>query len=539
MRQPSPPALLLRVLLAVLLGLLPACGGAKGADPFEEPAPPPPTGGGGGGGGSTPPPPPPAASAFEPNAAVYGRTALFGSFPSDLYAYGETVFTVDADQIEAEGARILAYDVSGATPLPSTRFAPITVRDQDLVDSAGNPGDVSNPVGFGYFLNDLLIVSDRLGFVLVGAGGSDSAPTLSNVVAFDPTTGTLLQTLDLANPYVSPTPLIDSRGGVVPGNTFVQSGAEGLEFVPTGPAQGLLFVAMSNLVFGAPSFGQDKLPGTVQVFAVRLDQAPPLRTIPTPGLVTRTLRTQAYNPVAVQAFASESTPLLPSEWRVLVTVAGTTGFNANFQLVPLTNATVEAYRATDGAYLGQFVIGLAGLSAIRPAVGRDAAGNRVGFFPSSVTGEVYLLQLTGLYRPAIDTSELAVLRGPLNGIPITAAPVGTPGGNVTGVALSPDGRTLAVTGFGDLFAFPAPAPGRVFLLALPANLVTGAGFGVNFTPGSTEYGTVPGRTMGKIVAVPSSAGAELYMNVGGPLDANFLGAGPASLGTLETGGTFR
>ncbi len=529
----------LGALLFALLLLLCACGGGAGPSSFEEPPPPPGGGGGGGGSPGTLPPPPPSASAFEANAALYGRNVLFGAFPSDLVVHGQTLFAVDADQVEAAGARILAYDVSGATPRISSRFATTTLLPSHLVDSAGNPADVYNPVGFGYFLNDILIVSDRLGFALVNAGGCDSTPTLSNVVAFDPLTGNVLQTMDLANQYTSQGALLDSTGQLVVGGSFRQAGAEGLEFVPTASGQGLLFVAMSNLIFGAPSYGQDKYPGTLQVFGVTLASDTPLRVVPQLGQVTRTLRTTGYNPVAIQAFTSEPLGLLPGEARVLVTVAGTTGYNAAFQLVPLTAATVEAYRALDGAYMGQFQLGLAGLSGIRPALGTDAAGNRVGFFPSSVTGEIYLLQLTGLYRYLMDTSELAVLRGPANGIPITAAPIGTPGGNLTGAALSPNGRTLAVTGFGDLFAFPSAAPGRVFLLALPANLVTGSGFGANFTPGSTEYGTVPGRTMGKIVAVPSSAGPELYMNVGGPLDANFLGAGPASLGSLETSGTFK
>ena len=197
---------------------------------------------------------------------------------------------------------------------------------------------------------------------------------------------------------------------------------------------------------------------------------------------------------------------------------------------------MEAYDALTGDFQGLFSLGLVGLAAARPALGVDAAGNRIGFYGSAVTGEVYLLWLDGLYDVFLDPSRLAVLRGPANGIPITAAQAGGPGGNLSGIALAPGGRTLAVTGFGDLFAFPAPLPGKLFLLNLPPNVVTGSGFGTNFVPGSTEFASVSGRTTGQIVLAPGGPGPDVYVNVGGTLDANFLGSSPASLGTLDTFG---
>ena len=78
-------------------------------------------------------------------------------------------------------------------------------------------------IGFGYFLNDVEIVSDTLGFVLANAGGSDSSPTLSNLVVFNPSTGAVIQTLPLHLPHTSASPLFDSNAAPVPGNAFTQS----------------------------------------------------------------------------------------------------------------------------------------------------------------------------------------------------------------------------------------------------------------------------------------------------------------------------
>ncbi|MDJ0973206.1 MAG: hypothetical protein QNJ98_01940 [Planctomycetota bacterium] len=523
-RTPSLLPLLVCLLLPFGLG---ACGGGGGAEPFvaTPPAPSP-----GGGGGVTPAPLPGPTVTWNADAVSYGRTAQFGSFPSSLVAHGDTLFATDADQIEAAGARILATELTSAGPVSSTRFQNVTIQAGALVDSRGAAPGLTPPIGFGYFLGEIHIVSDTLGFVLVNAGGSDSDPSLSNLVAFDPTTGTLTQVLNLANVFTAGFPLFDSTGAAVPDNAFVQSQAEGVTFVPTTPSRGLLYVCMANIVVGAPSFGAVKYPGTVQVFEVDLTQAQPVAATP-----TKTLRTQAYNPVAVQSIVTDL-----GGRRILVTCAGTTAFDANFDLVPVTNAAVEAYEAVTQDYLGTFVLGLAGLSGIPPALGADASGQRVGFFPSSTTGEVYLVLLEGLFSPVVDTTQLAVLRGPDNGIPITAAAAGGPGGNVTGVALSPDGRTLVVSGFGDLFAFPAPLPGRLFLLSLPSDLVTGSGFGAAFVPGSTEFATTPGRTLGEVVVRPSGGtGPDVFVNVGGTLNAAFVGSGPASLGALDTAGLIR
>lgn len=514
------------LLLCLPLGL-PACGGGGGSKPFlEQPAPPP---GGGGSGGTLPPPLPGPSATWDATARSYDRTAQFGSFPSGLVRHGDTLFASDADQIEAGGARILATDVAGAAAQASTRFQTVTIQAGALVDSRGDTASLASPIGFGYFLNDIHLVDDTLGFVLVNAGGSDSDPTLSNLLAFDPTTGSLRQVVNLATAFAPGFPLFDSQGVTVPNGAFVQSQAEGVAYVPLTASSGLLYVCMANIVVGAPSFGAVKYPGTVQVFAVNRGLAQPVA--PT---ASTTLLTQAYNPVAVTALETDL-----GGRRLLVTCAGTTAYDANFDLVPVTNATVEAYDAYTQTFAGTFILGLAGLSGIPPALGSDATGQRVGFFPSAVTGEVYLVLLEGLYRPILDDTRLAVLRGPGDGIPITAAAAGGPGGNITGIALSPDGRTLVVAGFGDLFAFPAPLPGRLFLLSLPSDLVTGSGFGASFVPGSSEFASTPGRTLGQVVLRPGTAGADVFVNVGGALDTNFLGAGPASLGALDTGGLIR
>ncbi len=526
-------------LCALLLLSIAACGGGAPEGAFEAsfPEPEQPQGGGNPGGGTTPPPAP-QRPLWDADAAAYGRTALFGSFSSDLVRHGDTLFAVDADAIETNGARILAYDVSGSTPTVSSTFATTTIRGSDLIDSDGAAGDPASPVGFGFFVNDLLVVHDRLAFALVNAGGSDSVPALCNVVVFNPTSGSVLQTVDLGRPHLSTTPLFDSTGAPVAGSAFRQSGAEALAYASSSPFAGRLYVAMSNIVFGAPSYGATKLPGTVQVLEVATTSSAPLAFASLDGLTPFVIRTEGYNPVALETVrvpTSTGTAL----HRLLVTVAGTTGFDSAFNLVPVTPSSVEAYNASNGALNGVFQLGLSGLAAIRPAIGHDGAGHRVGFYPSSVTGEVFLLRLDGLYKEPVDSSQLAVLRGPLNGIPITAAQAGGPGGNITGIGLAPDGRTLAVTGFGDLFAVPQ-VPGQLFLLGLPTDLVTGSGFGANFTPGSTQFAATAGRTLGNVVLVPNAgARPDVYVNVSGTLDASFLGNGGASLGSLRTFGLMR
>ncbi|MDF1702660.1 MAG: hypothetical protein P1V36_16040, partial [Planctomycetota bacterium] len=508
---------------------------------FEETFPTPTDPGSGGGGGTTPPPTPSQPPVWTPDAAVHGRTALFGAFPSDLVRFGDTLFVTDADAVETTGARILAYDIAGATPQVSSRFASTTIRASDLRDSAGQAGDAAAPIGFGYFLGDLTIVSPSLGFVLANAGGSDSTPTLSNLIVFDPTRGTIRQVVDLANAYAIAGLTFDSSGNAIQDAAYTQSGAEALCYIDNGNGSGRLYVAMSNLLFAAPSNGATKLPGTIQVLDVAPASPTPVTFAGNGAGGSFVIRTQAFNPVAIDDIAvPPAAPGLPARSRLLVTCAGTTDYDSAFNLVPTTVSTVEAYDASSGAFEGRFDLGLAGLAAVRPALGYDGAGHFVGFYPSSVTGELYLLRLDGLLADPINPNTLAVLRGPFNGIPVTAAERGGPGGNLTGVALSPDGRTLAVTGFGDLFAFPTAIPGQLFLMALPADLVTGSSFGVDFVPGATRFAATPGRTLGGVVLAPGDgARPDVYVNVSGTLDASFLGNGSASLGSLQTHGLIR
>lgn len=322
----------------------------------------------------------------------------------------------------------------------------------------------------------------------------------------------------------------------MPGGSFTQSGAEGLAYRrPSGGAPGRVLVAMSNLVFAFPSFGAVKYPGTVEVFDVDPDAAAPVTPRLAASLSTQTIRTADYNPVAVTLLDNPTGPP-----RFLVTVAGTTALDASFRLVPVTPASVEAYDAETLDYLGRFDLGLSGLSAARPAVGRDAAGHRIAYFASSVLGEVYALRLDGLYGPFVDASKVAVLRGPHNGLPIDPTASGGPGGNVAGLALSTAGDVLLASGFGDLFAFPAPTPGRLFALSLPADMVGGPLQPPVPVSGTTQLVTAPGRTLGPLVVSPGAAGPEVWVAVGGAIDlGTFLGAGPASLGSLDTHGAIR
>jgi len=483
-----------------------------------------------------PPPTFPTSPIWTETAFALQRTAAFGSFPSDVVAYRATLFTTDADQVEREGARITPVDVSGIAPVGSAGFRPTTVAPADLLDSDGRPFDVDAPIGFGAYVNDLAVVSDEVGFALVSAGGSDSAPTLSNLVVFDPTRGAVVQVVDLAT-EVPAQGLVDSGGTPLPGPTFRQSQAEGVVFVPTdGPERGRLFVTMANIVFGPPSYGAVKYPGTVQVFDVDLAAPAPVARRTAMGLATTTVVTHDFNPVAVTRLN-----LPHGGSRVLVTNAGTTAYDAAFELRPSTPASVEVLDPVTFEALGRFDLGLVGLAGSRPALGRDGAGHRVGFFASSVLGEVYLLQLDGVFAPAVDATQVQVLRGVNNPIPIDPVEAGGPGGNVAGLGLSSDGRTLVVSGFGDLFAFPAPKPGRLLALSLPADLVNGAGITGAYLPGTSAIVTTPGRTLGGlVVGAFHPDGPEVFVAVSGTLSpTTFLGSGPASLGTLRTFGRIR
>jgi hypothetical protein len=254
------------------------------------------------------------------------------------------------------------------------------------------------------------------------------------------------------------------------------------------------------------------------------------------GFVTATLLVRDANPVAVTRVSAAG-----GAERVLVTVAGTTAYDAQGRLVPVTPASAEAYDAQSLAFLGRFELGLAGLSGTRPAVGRDGAGHEVAFFASSVRGEAYLLRLEGLYSAVVDPARVAVLRGPSNGIPIDPTLAGGPGGNVAGIALSSDGRTLVVSGFGDLFAYPSPRPGRMYALSLPYDLVADSSFPRGFLPGTSSLATAVGRTLGPcLIAALHPEGPEVFVLVGGAISGTtWLGEGPGSLGTLRTWGRIR
>ncbi len=521
-------------LTLVFAALLTACGGSADTQPGEAPPPfvatfPDDTLGGGEDPGVVVPPPPGRAPHFDGDTFAHERTAFFGSFPSDLVSFEDTLFCVDADQIESEGALIVPLDASLAFPRLSERFLPVAIRAADLVDDQRAAGDLGRPVGFGFFVGDLLIAGETLGFALVNAGGSDSSPALANLVVFDPSAGRIRQVVSLAHVLPDDGQYVDSEGRDVPDTGFVQSGAEAVAYVPTGQGGGRLYVAMSNLLFGAPSHGTFKYPGTLQVFDVAPASLEPVRARPRGALITETLVVEGYNPVSLTLL---DVPLAPS--RLLVTVAGATAYDDAFRLQPRTPASVEAYDAQGGTYLGRFELGLTGLAGARPAVGLDLAGHHIGFFPSAVTGEIYLLRLDGLFAQPIDPDRVAVLRGPHNGIPIRSQDAGGPGGNVTGALLLDGGRTLAVTGFGDLFAFPTPEPGRLYLLPLPSNVVTGSAFGANFIPGATLHATTAGRTLGAVVAGEGvSDRPDLYVNVSGSIDpTSYGGTSPASVGAL-------
>lgn len=536
-------ATLARLLVAGVLPLLAAaCGGGAASSPplFEvdvpgttpPPAPDAPT---------TPPPQPPALPAWDGSAYSLSRTASFGSFPSDLVRHGRTLFAVDADQVEAEGALVRAIDIAGAALVPSTYFRDTRIRVSDLRDGAGQPASLEALIGFGYYLNDLLVLDDSLAFVLANAAGSDGGPVLSNLVAFNPSTGEVLQVVNLAWEIQAGAAWVDSSGRASPSAALRQSGAEALALLPTASGTRLV-VAMTNLLVEAPSYGAVKQRGTLQVWDVDPAAPSPVQARPAPaGWATETWLTRDYNPVALAVHQAAGSAGLPGPARLLVTLGGTTAYDARGQLVPVTDASVEVYDGARMAYEGRFRLGLAGLAGTPPAIGRDAAGHLLGFYPSSVTGEVYVLRLDGLDGTWVDSDRLAVLRGPGNGLPVSRERAGTPGGNVTGCALSPDGRSLVVSTFGDLYAWPTPQPGLLSILALPQDVVSGSGFGPAFLPGTGTYATVPGRTLGRVVLRPDTLGRpDVFVLVGGAIDPfTYLGSGPASVGALTTYGLLR
>lgn len=538
----SFPAVRRGALVAVVLLLVAGCGGggpaARPVFEIEVPGSTPPPGPDA---PLTPPPTAPTTPSWDGNAYSLGRTATFGSFPSDLVRRGETLFAVDADQVEGSGAVIRAIDVAGSAPVPSAQFRDTRILASDLVDGQGQPASLATPIGFGFYLNDMVLASDRLGFVLVNAAGSDGGPVLSNVVAFDPTAGTVLQAVNLAWEISTGAPWVDSSGATSPSPALRQSGAEALALVPARDGFQLV-VAMTNILVDAPSYGTIKQRGTLQVWDVVPSSPVPVRArAAAAGWATQALLTQDYNPVALAVHEVPATRWTPAVQRLLVTLGGTTGYDAQGLLVPVTDASVEVYEASTLSYEGRFRLGLAGLSGTSPAIGRDAAGHLLGYFPSSVTGEVYALRLDGIDRSVVDPARLAILRGPGNGLPVSLDRAGTPGGNVTGCALSPDGRSLVVAAFGDLYAFPAPQPGVLSVLALPDDMVSAAGTGATFLPGTSTYATVPGRTLGRLLLRPGVAGLpDVFVLVGGAIDPlTYLGSGPASVGALTTYGLLR
>ena len=106
---------------------------------------------------------------------------------------------------------------------------------------------------------------------------------------------------------------------------------------------------------------------------------------------------------------------------------------------------------------------------------------------------------------------------------------------------SPSAAAVRAAGFGDLFAFPAPKPGRLYALSLPADVVSYPGFGASFVAGTTRLVTATGATLGPVVISPGAIGApEVYTSVSGTIDpGTSLGTGPAHLGTLVTHGVIR
>ncbi|MHC4598868.1 MAG: hypothetical protein ACYS47_07680 [Planctomycetota bacterium] len=420
------------------------------------------------------PPPTPAPTAASNTRSLNTVDTWGSAFPSDMElvdtpALRDTLFVNDEATVEAAGgAQILALDLSTPSWPASGQYTGFTLQKTDLLHSGGTPVGAGDTFGAWMLeakTEDLLVVSGTAGFLLVGQSHEGDAPFLANLVHFDPTTGALLQVVNLAVSYAD-TGLTRSDGTAIA--SFVQTNPAGVAFVSTGGSTGKLYVVMSNLysTTGMNDFVFN--PGTVQVFDVLLGGGTPITTP-----ATTVIRPTKWNPVHATPYVSPQT----GAGFVLVSNGGITeyygqppfGYSPPYQTFSQTESNIEVIDAATDAIVADIPMGLAALSMGDIAIGKDGADRTVGMIGSKFYGHLYAVELTGLDQNPIDTASIKPIRNGYHPIPVFQSALGNDHTWAVDVALSPNGRYAFVGAFNQA---------DVHVVSLPADWYTGT-FTVN------------------------------------------------------------
>ncbi len=449
---------------------------------------------------------------FEDDTLALGRP---GGFPSDLVRdTNGTVYTVTDAQIPTD---IVGF--RNGTEVLRVRLTAAHLADHDGTVPARAPTTLGSGL-FGAFTGDLELVLDRWLLVTVGGGNSISADAqgnllrLANLVVIDTTTGTVVQTVNLAWPMSFAGSFSDGP----PFTTIPQSLPAMAAFVPNGPLAGTVFVALSN--GGGTNAGLTRFfNGTVQVWSADFSQATPL--VPdTAGKATldatKTFTSLRYNTVGLTRYRTRTGGSF-----LLVTNAGASRFDQNFNATPTTNAVLEILDLDTRRFQDAWA---ADLGPILPAtqalaLARDATGRGFGLLTSQTFDAAYAVELEGLEATPVDPARIALLRT----IEFSTGGAVTPGsGFHPGIAVSRQGRTAMLSSF---------SLSSLRVLALPDDLATGPVI-IDPIPLAGHLG--PARGLGLGAVLVGTTGATFVVN--GDFDASFLRNRPAFLGTLRVPG---
>ncbi|MEM8883941.1 MAG: hypothetical protein AAGD14_07730 [Planctomycetota bacterium] len=515
-------------------GLLPVClflslvvgcgsdGGLPPIVPFEgapgvpvdpgnpNPTPPP---------NPTPTPTPAPAVTFD---AQFIDLTTPGAFPSDVVGDGNgSLYTVDDAQIPATVLRFPFTGGAQATPS-------VTIAAADLIDSDGTqPAVTPNTIDFGgglfgAFTGDLEVVFERWLLVTVGAGNSasaiDGAPVrLANLLVIDMQAGEIVQTINLGWSLPESHTLSDgSTQAAIP-----QSLPSQVTFVPdlNGSNTGRIYVAMGN---GAGSASGLTLwhPGTVQIWRADFTRAEPIEPDLTglnPQFATRTFVSENFNPVSVRSFRNR----LGLDY-LLLTNAGASRFDANFNAVPETETVIEVLDLTTFVWRPSLAQSLGAVlpATQRAAIGRDATGRPFAAFTSQTFSAAYLFDLSGL-----DVDPPVAGRGLLRTIDLAAGGSTTIGsGFHPGVGLTNSARTLVTSRF---------LPAQLQVVSLPGDVANGS---ITVDPAPFDGNEMFADDTGGLGAlvVPRNNVSDVYVITNGTFDMSFAPLGNAHIGTLTT-----
>lgn len=387
----------------------------------------------------------------DPDTLVVVTTSAFGlqsSFPTDL---------VIADQA---GIRDVAFVFDGTTV-------------QAVRCGAGQLSAPSGISGYGIqtssvFGDDLEIIDAARGACVLNNGNAGGTPT-SVLEVFNPTTGSNLQTLNLARSYTFSGSPQDTQGNTV--TSITQGDCSGVCFVPTGGTQGKLYVSMSNVQQSSPTF--ELLPGTVQVFSVDWSNGTPVSTT-----VTATLPTTHYNPTHVTPFVD------PASGRryVLVTMSGKYQFGGTINTV----SSIDVIDTTSDTIVTNIPLGLAAASfhaiALRQAWNASASTlETFGLLGAALNGDLYQVNLTQVHALNVGgTLPTSYTAGVVNDASTPLAVAGA-GDYIVDVKAAAGGRWVFASSFntGEIrvcdFGGATPslnvAPGP-FLVGNPTNFVS-------------------------------------------------------------------